>query len=236
LATSKAGLPDLPEIDDLLGSGPAASQPRPLAEWHDLKSGELAVEWAELRAWVRWLSGRYELSVEERLPRCWVLHPGLVEELRALRAWREEIYASGQAGMGQAARYWHAELRTVIHAAATMYAAGCRTGHRGAAELASISRELRDQWGGAWPLAGIPAIDITAGQARRDGDGWASGQEVAAALDAGDAITPPGNPGVVTWDGACWAAASSGWVQEPGDPGPDAVEVHHEEARPWMTR
>src|SRR5262245_7521000 len=84
-ATSKAGLPGLPEIDDLLRSGPAAFQPRPLAEWHDMTPGELAVEWAELRAWVRWLSGRYELSVEERLPRCWMLHPGLVEELRALR-------------------------------------------------------------------------------------------------------------------------------------------------------
>jgi hypothetical protein len=182
------------------------------------------------------LFGRYELSVEERLPRCWMLHPGLVEELRALRAWREEIYASGQAGMGQAARYWHSELRSLIHAAASMYAAGCRTGHRGAAELAGISLALRDRWGGAWPLAGIPAIDIAAGPARNDGDGWAGGQAIAAALDAGDAMTLPGNPGVVTWEGACWAAASSGWVQVPGDLKPDVCEVHHEEVLPWMTQ
>ena len=66
----------------------------------------------ELRAWVTWLHDRYELSVEDRLPRCWASHPGLIEELSALKAWREEIYASSQPS-GQAARYWHAELRQV---------------------------------------------------------------------------------------------------------------------------
>ncbi len=107
-----------------------------LSEWHDLTPGEQTAAWASLRAWVTWLYDRYELAVEDRLPRCWASHPGLVEELAALKAWREEIYASGQPS-GQAARYWHSEMRQVLHAAATQYALGCRTGHRGATALAA---------------------------------------------------------------------------------------------------
>jgi hypothetical protein len=58
----------------------AVDKGRALAEWH-----------------------RYELGTEDRLPRCWPRHPGLVEELWALRAWRLEVYSGGQPS-GQAAR------------------------------------------------------------------------------------------------------------------------------------
>jgi hypothetical protein len=190
--------------------GPGA---RALVEWHEMTPGELITEWAGLRAWVAWLHGRYELSVEERLPPCWTLHPGLVEELHALRAWREEIYGTGQAGMGQAARYWHAELRATIQAATTMWAAGCRTGHRGAPELARIPAEFIQRWGGGYPLAGVPEIDIAAGQARGT-DGWASADAVAAALDDGAAVPIPGS-GLLLMDGATWAPAAGGWVRVP---------------------
>jgi hypothetical protein len=155
-----------------------------LAEWHDMTPGELIAAWAGLRAWVAWLSGRYELSVDNRLPACWALHPGLVEELWAVKAWREEIYSSGQPGQGQAARYWHADLQALILAASSMYAAGCRTGHRGAVELAGLDPGLLREWGGAYPLAGVPAVDIAAGTARFT-DGWASGEAMAAVLDSG---------------------------------------------------
>lgn len=199
-------------------AGPGATggqAARPLAEWHDLSPGELITEWAGLRAWVTWLSDRYELSVEERLPRCWALHPGLVEELWALKAWREEIYTSGMAGLGQAARYWHSELRQVIQAASSMYAAGCRTGHRGAAALAGIDADVLAEWDGGYPLAGVPEIDVLAGRAR-GGDGWASAGDVAAALDDGHAVPVPGVAACVHWGGAIWEAASGGWVQVPG--------------------
>jgi hypothetical protein len=175
--------------------------------------GELIAEWAGLRAWVTWLHGRYELSVEERLPPCWALHPGLVEELHALRAWREEIYGSGQPGMGQAARYWHAELRATLQAATTMWAAGCRTGHRGAPELAGIPAERIRQWGGGYPLAGVPEIDIAAGQARGT-DGWASTDAMAGALDDGTTVSVPGS-GLLLKGGATWAPAAAGWVRVP---------------------
>jgi hypothetical protein len=147
---------------------PAAPAAGSLAEWHDLTPGEQTATWASLRAWVTWLTDRYELAVEDRLPRCWASHPGLVEELAALKAWREEIYSSGQPS-GRAARYWHAELRQVLHAAATHYALGCRTGHRSATTLAATDQALLDTWAAADPLARIPGTDLAAGIARRTG-------------------------------------------------------------------
>ena len=142
--------------------------PRPVIERHNMTPGEEAAAWAELRAWVTWLYDRYELSVEDRLPRCWARHPGLIEELAALKAWRHEIYGSGQPS-GQAARYWHAELRQVLHAAVTQYALGCRTGHRGAANvrLADQDPASLQEWAAAYPLAYVPGIDLAAGRARR---------------------------------------------------------------------
>jgi hypothetical protein len=201
-----------------------------LREWHDMTPGQLIAQWAGLRAWVRWLAGRYELTVEDRLPPCWALHPGLVEELSALRAWREEIYSSGQEGMGQAARYWHAELRAVIQAATTVYAAGCRTGHRGAAELAGMDRALLQEWGGGYPLAGVPELDVSAGQAYGT-DGWASHEEMALALDEGNAVPVPGSE-LVLKDGRSWAAAAGGWVQVPGL-GAASAGPPSRDARPW---
>jgi hypothetical protein len=192
--------------------------------------GQLTAEWAGLQAWVTWLRDRYELAIEERLPRCWAQHPGLIEELSALRAWRAEIYTSGQPGTGQAALYWHSELRRVIQAATTVYAAGCRTGHRGGPGLAGIGREVLDAWDGAYPLAGIPEIDITAGQARGTSD-WAAGDEIAVALDFGDAESVRGS-GLVKWAGDYWAAAAGGWVQVPGlGIAPDRLTG--EKAGPW---
>jgi hypothetical protein len=190
---------------------PAAA--RTLAEWHDMTPGEQAASWAVLRAWVTWLYDRYELSVEDRLPRCWAGHPGLVEELTALRAWREEIYASAQPS-GQAARYWHAELRQVLHAAATQYALGCRTGHRGPATHAATSQALTDQWAAADPVARIPAIDLTAATTRRAGRAAATAT-IGAALDNGDAVTLPATRDTVLYQGTWWQPASAGWTQVP---------------------
>jgi hypothetical protein len=210
--------------------------------------GEEAAAWAELRAWVAWLHDRYELSVEDRLPRCWAQHPGLIEELAALKAWREEIYGSGQPS-GQAARYWHSELRQVLHAASTMYALGCRTGHRGAARQAAVDPDLLAGWAAADPLAGVPGIDIAAGRARRTGD-LAATASVAAALDSGDALPLPGSTDRLMWVGAWWAPASGGWVKVPGPeraglpsgpaanparPPADGTTAEGDEADPWTT-
>jgi hypothetical protein len=230
------------------GQAPGTPAAGALTEWHDMTPGEEAAAWAELRAWVTWLHDRYELSVEDRLPRCWAQHPGLIEELAALKAWRQEIYGSGQPS-GQAARYWHSELRQVLHAASTMYALGCRTGHRGAARQAAADPDLLAGWAAADPLAGVPGIDIAAGRARRAGD-LVTAATVAAALDSGDALPLPGSGDRLRWAGAWWAPASAGWVQVPGPERPGLPPVpaarpapshgsgttaERDEADPWTT-
>lgn len=198
-----------------------AQQPaaRPLSEWHAMTPGGLVVAWAGLRAWVTWLHDRYELSADDRLPRCWAEHPALVEELYALKAWREEIY-SGPQPSGQAARYWHSELRQVIHAATTVYAAGCRTGHRTAPASAVADHMLQQRWAAASPLAGIPPAEQTAApRSRRQDSGWADHAAMAASIDAGQAREPsPGLPGVLFCAGGWWAPVSAGWIRV-SDPG-----------------
>jgi hypothetical protein len=190
----------------------AVDKGRALAEWH-VTPGQQQAAWAELRAWVAWLYDRYELGTEDRLPRCWARHPGLVEELWALRAWRLELYSGGQPS-GQAARYWHTELRQLVQAAVPMYAAGCRTGHRGASTLVADDPELAEDWARAYPLAGTPGIDIAAGRARLAGECLTTAA-VAAALDSGDASAVPLLRDYVFYAGAWWVPASSGRVKVP---------------------
>jgi len=198
---------------------PATQQPQPaaprlLAEWHDMTPGEQLTAWAGIRAWVTWLYDRYQLSVDDRLPLCWPEHPGLVEELYTLKAWREEIY-SATPPSGQAARYWHAELRQVIHAATTVYAAGCRTGHRAPARQAAADTALQERWSSASPLTGIPATELTAAQrARRPGQERLDHQAMAAAVDAGQARPfNPGLPDLMFCGGTWWVPVSAGWLQ-----------------------
>lgn len=108
---------------------------------------EQTAEWAALVEWVVWIHDLYELDREERLPRCWPQHPGLVEELRSLKAWRTAIYGSPDAaGAAHTARSWHGELRQTIHAAMTFWAPGCRVGHHAARLLADAHPNLPEQW------------------------------------------------------------------------------------------
>jgi hypothetical protein len=137
----------------------------------------------------------------------------LVEELFALKAWRQEIYGGGQQ-TGQAARYWHAELRQVLHAAATQYALGCRTGHRAAGRLATEDPALLEEWAAAYPLAGVPGIDLAAGTARRAGTLTAS-STIGAALDDGTAMPAPGFRDTIFCQGRWLAPAASGWTEIP---------------------
>lgn len=135
-----------------------------LVEWHALTPQERAEAWHDLLNWVTWLHDRYELSIESRLPRCWTQHPGLIEELWALKVWREEIYSARESS-GQAARYWHAELRQTVHAAATFYASGCRSGHKASVVMADANPELLDRWASGDPLGGVPADMLLTSQA-----------------------------------------------------------------------
>jgi hypothetical protein len=223
--------PHRPRAEPVDGASPdpRAQAARPVTEWHNMTPGEQTAAWAELRSWVTWLYDRYELSVEDRLPRCWARHPGLIEELYALKAWREEI-TSGAQPSGQAARYWHAELRQVLHAATSQYALGCRTGHRRAARLAAEDPSLLQEWAVANPLAGVPGIDLAAGAARRAG-ALIPTSAVAEALDDGIAVHVPGVRDTLFLEGRWLAPAASGWTEIPGPervglPAPPSPSAH----------
>jgi len=177
------------------------------------------VAWAELSAWVIWLHDRYELSVEERLPHCWADHPGLIEELSALRAWRLEIWNSPQPS-GQAARYWHAEMRQTIHAALTFYAAGCRAGHR---DAQPADPELRRRW------AAIPA-GLLGAPASRDGGHFLTGTAMNTHVRTGRAATLSETiTGYLRHDQSWWGQARGGW-QRITDPATTALLDHHAQA------
>jgi hypothetical protein len=148
------------------------------------------------------------------MPRCWARHPGLVEELRALMAWRSEIYSGALPSAGQAARYWHGELDRVLHLASSRYAAGCRAGHRGAAGLVSVDEPLQREWAEANMLAGVPPATLCAGHAKRAGN-WVSGQEMAAAYDDGNAGRVPGLRDYLQYGGSWWVPAGGGWITVP---------------------
>ncbi|MGH8876508.1 MAG: hypothetical protein ACRD0P_04070 [Stackebrandtia sp.] len=128
-----------------------------------------ARQWDGLVEWVAWLYDRYELAVAHRLPHCWPRHPGLIEELWALKQWRDDIYTNNPAGtgepagLGQAARYWHTELRNVITNAEQLYAGKCRSGHKQAETLADTTSNLKHQWQRADPLIGINPTLVTNG-------------------------------------------------------------------------
>ncbi len=119
--------------------------------------------WSELVTWVTWLHDRYELATESRLPDCWVEHPGIIEELWALMIWRREIYEADDQQVGQAARYWHSELKSAISNVTTFYAASCRTGHMPAGTSAATNAELQARWAAANPWVGVPHSALKAG-------------------------------------------------------------------------
>lgn len=189
----------------------------PLSEWHDLSPAERQREWRELVAWVEWLHDRYELSIAGRLPGCWPHHPGLIEELRALKTWREQIYTSASPS-GQAARAWHNELRSLAASLSGFYATGCRarTDHRAPQALQAANPDATQQWLNADPNAGIPAHLLAPGwttDAATEGDHMIGHDQMQQQLNDGTATALEG-AGEYVHHGACWwAATPDGWLK-----------------------
>jgi hypothetical protein len=175
-----------------------------LPDWDTLTGAARQAAWTDLTRWVTWLHDRYELSAEERLPHCWAEHPGLVEELSALRAWHHEIRASAPPS-GQAARYWHAELRQTITAALTFYAAGCRAGHHTAQPA---TPELRRRWAAATP----PGTTSTTPSPASGNGSYLPGTAMTAHLAAGRAAALSDTvTGYLRHDQSWWQPAPGGW-------------------------
>jgi hypothetical protein len=187
-----------------------------IPEWHAMTPAERQAAWPQLIAWVTWLHDRYELSIETRLPRCWAQHPGLIEELLALKVWREEIY-NAKGPSGQAARYWHNELRQLITTAVTFYARNCRSGHKGdGVVLASTTPEIQSAWAVGDPLAGIPAPLLQAEQRETmtDSDVFLTAATMKSHLADGRA-TPLSRAveDFVSFNGFWWKTTTDGWAK-----------------------
>ncbi|MFF5230270.1 hypothetical protein [Dactylosporangium sp. NPDC000521] len=188
-----------------------------IREWHTMTAAEQTAEWDALTAWVIWVHDLYELSREERLPLCWPEHPGLVEELRSLKAWRDAVYDSADAlGAPHAARSWHGELRQTVAAATGFWAPGCRTGHTGAALLAAVQPDLAQRWRQVGPplMASAPEPPpVLPAEVSRD--------DMQAALRSGDAQRHSrAMPYYAFWSGVWWARSQDGttWMRctDPG--------------------
>ena len=193
-----------------------AAAPPALPDWDTLAGTARQDAWNDLAGWVCWLHDRYELSVEERLPHCWAEHPGLVEELQALKAWRQEIWGAPRPS-GPAARYWHAEMRQVISAALSFYAAGCRAGHHAASPATG---ELRQRWAAAAPPGTAPAPPGT-------GADWLPGTTMRAHLSAGRAATLSDTiSGYLRHDESWWLPATGGWQRVTDPATTDMLSQH----------
>ena len=57
--------------------------------WERLDAKELRERWRDLAQWVSWFVAQYHLA--RQVPYCWPQHPGLVDELIALRYYHEEV-------------------------------------------------------------------------------------------------------------------------------------------------
>ena len=199
-----------------------------VVEDHHLDPAAQAQAWQELVDWVIWLHDAYELSAEERLPECWPAHPGLVGELAALKAWRTEIYLPppdptgrgvtvATTGNGGPARAWHTELRNVLTAAATVYAPGCRAGHRAAPRLLTGDTDVRATWLAQPPALVLPhgtTPPATPSGGSPGGPHTISGTDMNRALRQGQPRSlGPGLPGYAHHDGTWWVHDPDGtWL------------------------
>ncbi len=73
----------------------------PAWNWERLAVGSAPwrAAWEDFGNWVQWYTERYELW--QSMPVCWYLHSRLVEELRALRFYHEEVFSARAPGGDQ---------------------------------------------------------------------------------------------------------------------------------------
>jgi hypothetical protein len=184
----------------------------PLAEWHQLTPRERAARWAELVEWVAWLHDRYELSVAERLPHCWMHHPPLIEELAILKAWREQIYNAREPSPRDA-RAWHEHLHEVVAKAGGFYARGCRATHHEPPLTTETEQGMYEDWLTGDPLKGVPQATLRKGSAMRDSLNHTTTDTMRAALDTGEAVPlVPGRESAVRYRSAWWLPQDDGYA------------------------
>lgn len=76
--------------------------------WRYLTEAQRQKLLAELRDWVGWLVGRYELgATRHQIPPCWDLHPVAVEELTGLMVAWKSAYGNRSRGPSEDLLAWH---------------------------------------------------------------------------------------------------------------------------------
>ncbi|MFK3983055.1 hypothetical protein ACI2K4_22095 [Micromonospora sp. NPDC050397] len=179
-----------------------------------MTADEQVAEWKALVEWVVWIHDLYELSREERLPLCWPQHPGLVEEFRSLKAWRNAIYNSPDAAAAaHTARSWHGELRQTIAAITSFWAPTCRAGHKDATVLSEAHPDLAERWQRVGPPLMNSSPTAEPGAAISD---EISDQDMTTALKAGHAQPHSRSmPYYTRLDGTWWTRSTDGttWLR-----------------------
>jgi hypothetical protein len=76
--------------------------------WRNLGSSQTRSLFMDLRDWVDWMIGRYELRGEAAtIPPCWFLHPVAVEELTGLMVAWKAAYSEKELAPSDALVNWH---------------------------------------------------------------------------------------------------------------------------------
>lgn len=98
-----------------------------VVSWRELRDEEAAREWKLLRAFVEWVTVRYQLPIST-VPTCWYRHPALVEELSALHTAHLAAFDTTDAGFGPIS--WHERFAAALPRLTRAYGGGCNNGHQ----------------------------------------------------------------------------------------------------------
>lgn len=98
-----------------------------IVRWRGLPDEDAIDAWQELRGFVDWLIGRYDIS-DAVIPRCWWMHGSIVEELSALRAaWDVSMDPDIDGGLGPIG--WHERFHLLQSRLREWYNRECINGH-----------------------------------------------------------------------------------------------------------
>jgi hypothetical protein len=92
-----------PGTNDDSGQEEPEEEPEPRS-WIEDATAE---DWKALAAWVNWVVQVYELPPSRTILPCWPAHPGVAEELAALRSAWSEAALKAREGPSDALIYWH---------------------------------------------------------------------------------------------------------------------------------
>jgi len=137
---------ELTGFDPTQRGGPSIPIGGVVVNWRTLAEEDEAEVWAKLRAFVEWLSVRYDIP-HSIIPNCWYQHPALVEELSALHTAHTASFDISDAGLGPIS--WHERFAAALPRISKAYGGGCSRGHDGLQPRAFDDPIEHDRWD-AW--------------------------------------------------------------------------------------